>query len=1504
MAKKIKKSQEYLLIILGIIIILPTVFYFLLSDPDFQTFLVKRVSLHFSKKFESTISVGKIEYKFFNKLSFTDILIKDQNNDTMLYAQNVTAGIREMDLKHNKFRFGKVNIVRPYVALITDSTGLMNFAWYLNQLKNPADSVKKRPSDIFVNEIDLNDARFSFINHSGKAGKTKMDFNNLVFTDINGTIEDIKIQDDTASLNIYNMILKEAGGFDIKRMNSSLKLSKQNILLTSASITTNNSILNVPRLGIAADSSSSFKKFSKEVKLDIILEKSIISAADLQNFISTQFDPVESVWLSGKIFGTISELRGRNIELSYRDYSYLSCDFDFSGLPKIEDAFIYIGVNSLRTNAKDIAKIKIPGKGFIAVPEALYKLGTISFDGSFTGFTTDFVTYGKIRTKLGNMRTDISFRPEKPDKFRIKGLLAGSDINLGELSGKPDLLGKLSMRTNVDGYAYSLNKFAANLSGQIDSVELNHYKYRNIALNGLFTEKTWDGSVKIADENIKLDLLGLLSFSNKLPEFDFTLNVTDANLCKLNFDKSDTTSSLTMLLTSNFKGNSIDNLDGEIRLLNSTLRKYNNKLDLYDFSIKTYTENDIPVLSLRTDFIDADIKGKYNFAGIGALVKSTLAELMPSHYQATSRQRKRNLRNRHSEPDKNNFSFDIDFKNTDNINDFFRTGISLADKSYIKGEISGDSIINIVGKSKMFSIKNNVFNDLSVNMHLSESELAVGIKSSVLSILRQSELKDFSVSLNTKPDNLLFTVDWDNKDSDNNRGSFIAKGSVSKNSMEKRNTILTIDIDSTRVYSRNNLWRIHQSKITIDSNSVKIDRFHVSNNDNFYLVNGTVSENPADTLHLEFKGIDLSPLNYLGNQKNMSDPDKVRLNLKGRLDGKILLANMYKNLLLEGNIILNNVSLLGNEYGNISLFSDLDVEKKVFNLKADNDLNGAKMLDIAGTFNPSTKKLDLDVDTRRLPLDFLNPLLKSFASDIRGLGSGKVNFTSEQGRLVLKGAILAENTALKVNYLQTKYKMNDTVLFDRNGIKFNNITVTDEKGNMGTLNGAVYHKNFKDFRADIVVNTNNCLVLNTKPKDNILFYGTGYASGVTTIKSGQNSLSFDISAKTGKNTKFYIPINSGLSVSENSFITFIDPDSVKEETDPKIHVPASVPLKKTGINMNFDLEVTPDAEVQIIFDSKVGDVMKGHGSGNLNLDLDKKGDFKISGDYIIEDGDYLFTLGNILNKSFSVENGGRIIFNGDIDNAEIDIKAKYKLKASLYEILQDDAYKERIPVECQLNLTGKLFNPIVGFDIYLPSADEQTRTYLKNAISTEEELSRQFLYLLVMNSFIADPSFTPSSTSSTTTGTSAMAVTTTEMLSNQLSNWLSQISNDFDIGFVYRPESDQLNPQEVEVALSTQLLNDKVVINGNFDVKGTGTQTASNNTDQITGDFDAEVKITEKVRFKVFNRYNNPYTGKLVDYTQGIGIFFKQDFDKLSDLFRKKTKNEMKKKDTPVASEK
>jgi hypothetical protein len=1482
MTRRIKRSVSLIIILAGFFILIPVMMAIALSLPGVQTLIIKKITGNISRKIESTISVGKIEYSLFNRLRLQDLLLKDKNNDTLLYVSSAAAGIRKIDLRNNSIVLGRTVVTSPVVAFINDSTGSNNLRWYLDLIKNPEDTTKKN-TNIFINQIDINKGRFALINRTREQGKTIINFNNLGLTGINGIVEDFKIRNDSVSFNIYNLTFRESSGFHVKKMSGEMLLADKTITFNSTKLFCDTSEVNISHLRIIPDSTGSFEDFINKVKLDLLLDRSLLGFHDLHFFVPALEGMKESVNLSAHVIGTISELKGRNVELSYRDSTLLDCDFDLSGLPEIENTFMYIGVNRLNISSNDFSNIYLPGKGNIVLPEIFNKLGYISFNGNFTGFTTDFVTFGKLTSRAGNISTDVSFRPENLGGYKIKGLVTGQGIALGKLTGETKSLGKLSMKANLDMSASSFKAFSGNMTGLIDSVEINDYKYRNISLNGIFSEHTWDGSVKISEPNIKMDLLGMFDFSAKLPEFDFTLNLAKADLYRLNMAK-DTSAAVTMLLTANFKGSNIDNLDGEIKLLNSNLTLKGKDLEFYDFSLRTFSEDNKPAISLRTDYVDADVRGNYNFEGLQNTVRSVLATLIPSRFIAPPKSRNQ----------RNKFTFNINLKNTDKINSFFNTGLSISEKSSLRGSIFPDSILLISANSRSLNYRNNILKDITVEAVYTSPYVQAKINSASMTAMGQTEFKDLRINLNAEPDNFILNLNWNNHDKIRNSGDIVARGTFVKEPSSLMNSVLYIDIDSTSIYNKNNRWKIDHSKILVDSNAIDINRLFISSNDNYYQVNGKISENPADTLHFEFRGIDLSPLNHVSKKKK--EPDELSLDLKGILEGNILLTSLYKNPLVESNLKISNFSMLQSDYGEISVVSAWNSEKKMADIRVGNNLRGKKMIDVEGTYDPAAKKISLNISADKLPLDALNPLLKIFASDIRGTTTGKVNFTGSPGNIVLKGALLAENTSMKIDYLQTTYRINDSIRFARNNIIFKNITARDEKGNTAQLNGSVSHNNFRDYKADLVINTNDCMVLNTKPKDNELFYGTAFASGMTTIKSGTNSLSFDISATTSGNTKFYIPLNSSETVSEYSFITFLNIDTARQkETNKQVAVSAK---SETTLDLNFDLEVTPDAEVQLIFDSKVGDIMRGHGNGNLNISYDQKGDFRISGDYIIEDGDYLFTLGNILNKPFTVENGGRIIFNGDIDDAEIDMKAIYKLKASLYEILQDERFNERIPVECHINLSGRLFNPVIGLDIFLPAADESTRTYLKNVITTEEELSRQFLYLLVMNSFYSDPSYRSGLTSTTSTGTSAMAVTTTEMVSNQLSNWLSQISNDFDIGFVYRPGYKDINANEVQLALSTQLLNDKVIINGNFDVRGTGSSSTSN--DQLTGDFDIEYKITDKIRFKVFNRFNNPYTGKQAPYTQGFGLFFRQDFDKFSDLFRKKEKPDMKKEEEPV----
>ena len=501
------------------------------------------------------------------------------------------------------------------------------------------------------------------------------------------------------------------------------------------------------------------------------------------------------------------------------------CDFDFSGLSTIDEAFIHVGVNSLITSAPDIERIYLPGKGRMKLPEVLHKLGNVTFDGSFTGFVSDFVTYGKIGTEKGHLRTDLSVRPYQNNRFKIRGLIAGSGIDLGELTGRQELLGKMSMETTIDGFASSLERIEGNLTGMIDSIQINNYIYRNVSVNGLFTEKTWDGSISISDRNIRMDLLGMFDFRKDLPEFDFTLNLAESNLHELNIDKSDSTSALSMLVTANFRGNNIDNLFGEIKLLNSTLRKYGNNLDLYNFSLKAFTDNNKPAISLKTDFVDADLRGYYNFGDLNNVFKSVLASLMPARFRVPD-EGKGQIRN--------DFNFTVNFKNTDKINNFFRTGLLIADKSTIIGGVHPGDIIRLGVKSRSLTVRKNTFRDLTFDAGCYDGKLNAELKSSGLSLLGESDLKGFTSTISTVPDNFVFNLFWDNREKIKNKGNLRAIGYFRMT--ESQRPVLHINIDSSEVYTRNNLWKIRRSDIAVDSTSVDFNKIMVVNEKNFYLV--------------------------------------------------------------------------------------------------------------------------------------------------------------------------------------------------------------------------------------------------------------------------------------------------------------------------------------------------------------------------------------------------------------------------------------------------------------------------------------------------------------------------------------------------------------------------------------------------------------------------------------------------------------------------------------------
>lgn len=1495
MAKIIKKISRVILILLAVSILIPAITFLVLQTPQTQTFAVNQLAERLSKKTGTEITIGKVSFSFFRRIVLENVLIRDQNMDTLLALRQADLRMKEIKPSANIYRFGRADLTGPDLRMITDTSGNLNLMRFINALTGDTPRDSTANTQVSFTGIDITDGSYSLIDRSDTAGSVpgKVNFKALRLGSLNGKIRDLSIDRDSVFLSMRNLSFRESGGFTGKSVNADLTVSGGNILFRDIGLMTDSSSIVADRIFLMPQDTASWSDFINKVRFDMIFQNSVLSTSDLAYFVSHLSGIDKIIRLSGRVSGTVSEMKGRKINIRYAENTQLDFDFDVSGLPSISDSYLHIDFKNMMTKVEDFDGLVIPGKKPLTFSPLVHDLGLISYKGSFTGFITDFVTFGTLTTERGRFSTDLSLKPDSKNITRFKGFLEARNIDLGYVTSNREMFGGLWLHADVDGSMQSLKHVTATVDGIIDSVEINNYLYRNVSLEGTYSDRIWDGSVAVKDQNIRMDLLGRFDLAKTIPVFDFTLNLANADLHRINLVNFDTLFKASALITASFSGNRIDNMKGDLRMINSTLENSNGKINIYDFVVSSGSSNGIPLFTLRSDFADAELRGTYSTDAIKLGVKSLLAELFPSKYS------KPVVSKSEAKSAPANFTLNARIKKIDRLNDFFGTGLSIADGSRLNASfISDRSVMDAEFSSDAVAYAGTKLGSLHLKSSAENGMMGLSVSADTLFLPDKSRMMNFLLRAGASSDTVDLGITWNNNNAGRTMGEVKAKGFFNLDQLNR--PVLVIGLQPTVVNVNYTPWKINPAHIVIDSTSVYFDNILVNSKTNYVRLDGRMSHEPTDKLTLSFEGLNLAYLNNLldGNESGSMSEGTV-MKLGGVMNGDVTLSDIYDELLFESRISISDFLINDNKYGLVSVKSEWDPKQKLALIDASNNYQGSKYFEINGTYNPSSKYADITLSAFRMPLDIVKPFVSSFASDLKGVGSGKIRLERKMKQILLSGAVMAEDASMKITYLQTKYSFSDSIRFTPKGIEFRNIKFYDEKKNQGRINGILSHKSFKDIGINFDINMDKMLVLNTKPKDNPYFYGTAYATGYAGIKGTTEKLTFNISAKTNDNTVFYVPLNSSESVNDYPYIIFVNTKKEEEEKTPEKE---SIFIKKeeeSQIGLNFDLEVTPEAEVRLIMDEKSGDVIRGKGSGKLNISLNDNGDLRMAGDYVIDDGDYLFTLGNILNKRFVVDQGGTISWNGPVDDAEINLKAIYKTKASLYDIMPEDWLKERIPVECYLILSGKLLNPVVKFDINLPTADDKARETLKAVINTDEELSRQFLYLLVMNSFYPDPQlYGPGlkarSGTTETQGAEAMRVTTIEMLSNQLSNWLSQISNDFDIGFNYRP-TNEITQQEVEVALSTQLLNDKVILNGNVDVGGNQSKTRASN---ITGEFTIEFKITDQLRFKVFNRSNNDLFYEMPSpYTQGFGIFYRRDFNKFKDLLtapenRKKKKTQ------------
>lgn len=673
-------------------------------------------------------------------------------------------------------------------------------------------------------------------------------------------------------------------------------------------------------------------------------------------------------------------------------------------------------------------------------------------------------------------------------------------------------------------------------------------------------------------------------------------------------------------------------------------------------------------------------------------------------------------------------------------------------------------------------------------------------------------------------------------------------------------------------------WHLSSQHIGYNPLHLEIGDFRLESEGNCLALDGVLSDSVDDTLSIVIDGFDLALANAFAGEA---------LDLKGALSGSGSIFGLFgesKGILLD--LVAEDMGIGESELGDFNIRSDWDDSLEVFNVFVDNSLDGGNPLNVSGSFKPQGRTLDMGATIDGFDLSVLEPFLASVVTDVSGSLSGNLSVSGPLESLSISSeACKLDNLACRLLYTQVPYTIDGPFSVDEYGVDLGKLKIRDRFGHEGRISGGVQYDHFKNLSLNTRIRLNNMQGLATNASQGDSFYGNAFASGEVRLGNGPQGLTLDMNIVTEPNSTIHIPLSSS-GKEQTSILTFIGneleiPSNSAYDSLRMLHIAAKEESSSSSaITVNMNIEATPDAEIQLEVNKTTGDVLKTRGNGQIVIKAGGVDEvFDIRGGYTVNEGSYKLSMIGITSRDFTINPGGTISFTGDIMQSDLDMTATYRTKASIGTLIADTtSVSTRRNVDCGIGIGGKLANPEVAFSIDVPDLDPATKGKVESALNSEDKRMKQFLAVLVSGSFVPDEE------SGIVNNTSVLYSNVSEIMANQLNNIFRQLEIPLDLGFNYQPTGS--GKDIFDVAISTQLFNNRVLINGNFGNR----QYMSSSQGDLVGDVDIEVKLnqTGQLRLNLFSHSADEYSNYL-DQTQrnGAGIVYQEEFDTFRELWRK-----------------
>lgn len=1465
------------------LIAVPISLLVILRTPHAQTFAARYAAGYLSEKLQAELTIGSLFLGLDFSIHIKDISLKDKHNNALFAAKDLKISVFPLNLTNKlDVYYASVSNFQAQIVRYKDEEDL-NFQFVSDYFSSESvDTTVAKPYPILIESLRLDNGSFTYkIEELADSSLVEMDYNNLQLENIFLEATDLVIIKDSVEAQIKKLQAKERSGIELKSLKANLQMHSNGLEAKGLSLITPKSSVHMD-LKLDYHGYGAFLDFIDSVKLTAKVEPSSLYLADIGVFAPIMWEMPDLIAFSGLLDGYVSDFITRDMSFSFGEHTSFKGDIEMRGLPDFFQSDISLDVKRFETEISDIETFAIPIEGnFILLPETFDQLGKINLEGSFKGKYEDFVTRFKANTDIGQITADLVFRTNELTKLpHYSTTMNVVNLQLGKLISNEELFGNTSFAAKIRGMGFETKTAEVFLEGTVSSFDFSGNTFNNIPLSAELADQIFMGDLALHEDNVWLDFDGSMDVSEDIPKLDLQSDIKYIDLFKIGLIENDSIMRLSSKAKAQFSGFDPDSILGELQIDSLVFLSSAGQLLMNELNMKLLEDSYLGRKCLiNNDFFDFEMGGDFKIMALGNSFKDYL-----NHYISFGFLNVLDEKLIHSSYQ--DFYFNLKINDLNPLMPLFAPSLSIAPNSSLSGVFTEkNNSLNSTFRSDWVAVGDVRMEMpyLLINSDIKSAGVTIEMSDLIFKEAAAKDSIDFGMErpkliLNAANDTMFFQLDWNNQ-----RLKMLNKGTINGiyNLNDAKEGAITMGF--TDVIINDTVVQLKEgNRISFEKEVTRIEKFELQMGESKLGLDGSIPFREQDSLVVAFKNWNISAFDVITGT--------IGFDLDGIINGDLVLSNLIANPYFSSNLHISGLGLNKERLGDARILSnwsnnDKSIYANVQIINAGNTGN-SRMLNLRGFYYPARKKdnISFDLSLENFRLRILNQFFVGIISKLEGVASGDFTLEGEIDKPIVKGKLELARTAFLIDYLNVKYSLQHTVEVLPGLIPIQNLVLYDTTGKKAIINGSITHNHLLDWAFDLSIKPESLLAMNTGPKQNELFYGSAVATGEVLVKGPLDNIDMSIKAISQKGTSIVIPLNTAGTVGSSDFIHFIEKKS--ESSADSLLLASLMPVvANTGFAINLATEVTPDASVKIFLPYDMGS-LEARGNGNIALSVNNAGNFTLNGDYFVDNGLFIFTFENLLKKRFELMEGGRITWTGDPYEADIDVKGVYRVKASLAGLGIDttSSLRNRINVDCIIHLTNGLFNPDIRFSFALPGADTDIEQRVFTVIDTTNDaaMTQQMVSLLVLGSF-----------ASTNIGNSSLTNSTFEMLSGQLSGLLSQISKDFDIGLNYRP-GDALSNEELEVALSTQLFNDRVSIEGNFGVSNN--KNVSQSASNIVGDVDVSVKLNAdgSFRLKAFNHSNHSswlnygVFDNYAPYTQGIGISYRQEFDTFNELIQKK----------------